>query len=271
LIQIVEEDEHGKSRSVVEGTRLKLAIMNSHPTTMRIVFLIGLGCCSCSFLAVGQQTADPPVQPGTIVKRNQPEPENKRILGVIPNYRTSPSLTEYKPLTPGAKFVIATQDSFDRGTVVLAAAFAGQAQLTNSNRSFGQGAAGYGRYFGTAYADFVIGNYMTEAIYPTLLHQDPRYFRRGTGSGWSRLGYAIGQTFWTHSDTGRMQFNYSEFVGNSTAVAISNAYYQDNRDASSALGKLGVQVGVDLAANVLKEFSSDLNRRFFRKHRDDKP
>jgi len=238
---------------------------------MRIVFLLGLGCCSCSFLALGQQNADPPVQPGTIATRNQLEPENKRILGVIPNYRTSPSLTEYKPLTPGEKFVIAAQDSFDRGTVVLAAVFAGQAQLTNSNRSFGQGAAGYGRYFGTAYADFVIGNYMTEGIYPTLLHQDPRYFRRGTGSGWSRLGYAMGQIFWTHSDSGRMQFNYSEFVGNSTAVAISNAYYQENRDASSAVVKLGVQVGVDLAANVLKEFSSDLNRKFFRRHRDDKP
>jgi hypothetical protein len=238
---------------------------------VRIVFLLELGWCSCSFLAFGQQNADPPVQPGTIAKRDQPERGNKRILGVIPNYRTSPSLTEYKPITSGEKFVIASQDSFDRGTVVLAAVFAGQAQLTNSNRSFGQGAAGYGRYFGTAYADFVIGNYMTEAIYPILLHQDPRYFRRGTGSTWSRLGYAIGQTFWTHSDTGRMQFNYSEFVGNATAVAISNAYYQDNRDASSALVKLGAQVGVDLAANVLKEFSSDINRKFFRKHRDDRP
>ena len=149
--------------------------------------------------------------------------------------------------------------------MLLAAAFAGEAQLTNSNRSFGQGAAGYGRYFGTSYADFVIGNYMTEAIYPTILHQDPRYFRRGTGSGWSRLGYAIGQTFWTHADSGRMQFNYSEILGNSTAVAISNAYYQDNRDAASALTKLGTQVGVDMAANILKEFSSDLNHKFFRR------
>src|ERR1700730_7983640 len=108
---------------------------------MRIVFFVGLGCCCGSFLAFCQQTTDPPVQPGTIVKRSQPEPESKRVLGVIPNYRTSPSLTQYQPLTPGEKFVIASQDSFDRGTVVLAAAFAGQAQLTNSNRSFGQGAA----------------------------------------------------------------------------------------------------------------------------------
>ena len=232
------------------------------------MFLLGLACCSCSFLAFGQQTADPPVQPGTIAKSNQSEPENKRILGVIPNYRTSPSLTEYHPLTPGEKFVIAAQDSFDRGTVVLAAAFAGQAQLTNSNRSFGQGAAGYGRYFGTAYADFVIGNYMTEAIYPTLLHQDPRYFRRGRGSGWSRLGYAIGQTFWTHSDSGRMQFNYSEFAGNSTAVAISNAYYPSNRNFVDNGTKLLMQVGTDAASQVLKEFWPDIKHKLFQRHKD---
>jgi hypothetical protein len=107
---------------------------------------------------------------------------------------------------------------------------------------------------------------MTEAIYPGILRQDPRYFRRGTGSAWSRLGYAISQTFWTHADTGRMQFNYSEIVGNSTAVAISNAYYRDNRDAASAAMKLGTQVGVDMAANILKEFSSDINRKFHKRH-----
>jgi hypothetical protein len=239
---------------------------------MRIGAFIPVGCCFCSsFLSFCQQPApDPSIRPGTLPPSDSTQQGNKRILGIVPNYRTSPSLTEYKPISPGEKFRIATQDSFDRGTVILAAAFAAQGQLTNANRSFGQGAAGYGRYFGTSYADFVIGNYMTEAIFPTFLHQDPRYFRRGTGSGWSRLGYAIGQTFWTHSDSGHMQFNYSEILGNSTAVAISNAYYRDNRDASSALTKLGTQIGVDLAANVLKEFSSDLNHKLFRKRHANK-
>ena len=138
--------------------------------------------------------------------------------------------------------------------------FGAQGQLTNSNRSFGQGVAGYARYAATSYADFVIGDYMTEAIYPTLLHQDPRYFRRGRGSGWTRFGYALGQIFWTHNDSGRTQFNYSEIVGNSTAVAISNAYYQDSRTARDAAGKLGIQLGVDAASNVLKEFWPDIKR-----------
>jgi hypothetical protein len=200
---------------------------------------------------------------------NPPQAESKRILGIVPNFRTSPSLQNYEPLTTREKFKIATEDAFDRGTVGLAALFGGQGQLTNSNRSFGQGAAGFGRYFGASYGDFVIGDYMSEAVFPTLFHQDPRYFRRGTGSGWSRIRYAVGQIFLTHSDSGGTQFNYSEVIGNSTAVAISTSYYADKRTASDAISGLGTQLGVDMAANVLKEFWPDLQRKFSRKHRRD--
>ena len=205
-------------------------------------------------------------QPQAPAATDSPQPESKRIFGIIPNYRTSPSLQNYEPMTSGQKFKLASQDSFDRGTVALAAVFAGEGQLTNSNPSFGQGAAGFGRYFGTAFGDFVIGDYMTESVIPTLLHQDPRYFRRGTGSGWSRLGYAMEQIFRTHRDAGGTQFNYSEVIGNSTAVAISNAYYADNRTAGDGVSKLGIQIGVDMAGNILKEFWPELERKFRRKH-----
>ncbi|PWU07319.1 MAG: hypothetical protein C5B51_10250 [Terriglobia bacterium] len=193
------------------------------------------------------------------------QPEHSRIFGIIPNYRTFPTLQNYKPLRTREKFKIAVEDSFDRGTVMLAASFAGLGQLNNSTPAFGQGVAGYARYFGASYGDFVIGDFITEAIYPTLLHQDPRYFRRGTGSGWSRLRYAAKQIFWTHKDAGGSQFNFSEIAGNATAVAISNAYYPDNRDAASAVSKLGIQIGIDMAGNFLKEFWPDLSRKFSRK------
>lgn len=197
------------------------------------------------------------------------EQESKRILGIIPNYRTSPSLVNYEPLSSREKFKLAAEDSFDRGTIALAAFFGGEGQLTNANRAFGQGGAGYARYFGAAYGDLVIGDYMTEGVFPTLLHQDPRYFRRGTGTKRSRLGYAMGQIFWTHRDSGGTQFNYSEIAGNSVAVAISNAYYVDNRNASDAVSKLGMQLGVDMASNILKEFWPDLQRKFRHKHHED--
>ncbi|HEY1945969.1 MAG TPA: hypothetical protein VGG97_03115 [Bryobacteraceae bacterium] len=220
-----------------------------------------------------QPSQDPPAtsapkQPGVVASNpgTAPQPESKRIFGIVPNYRSSPILNPYVPISWKEKFKIASQDSFDRGTVVLAAAFAGEGQLTNSNPSFGQGAAGYGRYLGTAYADFVIGDFMTEGIYPSLLHQDPRYFRKGSGTGWSRLTYSVGQIVLTHNDSGKVAFNYSEILGNATAVAISNSYYADNRDASDAVIKLASQLGVDAAANLLKEFWPDLQRKFSRKH-----
>jgi hypothetical protein len=228
-----------------------------------------VACILFASLSPCQQTSPAdPTEPSVVQsnENNDPPRESKRILGIVPNYRTSPSLQSYEPLTSGEKFKIATEDSFDRGTVALAALFGGESQLTNSNRSFGQGAAGFGRYFGASYGDFVIGDYMTEAVFPTLLHQDPRYFRRGTGSGRSRLGYAMRQIFWTHRDSGGMQFNYSELIGNSTAVAISSAYYVNNRTASDATSRLGMQLGVDMAANILKEFWPDLERKFRRKH-----
>ncbi len=209
----------------------------------------------------------PPTPAATRPSATPPAVQNdKRILWIIPNFRTSATLDHYKPLTPKEKLSIATQDAFDRGTVGLAAIFAGEAQLTQSEKSFGDGAAAYGRYFATAYADLVVGDYMSEGIFPSILHQDPRYFRRGTGSGWSRLGYAVGQIFWTHTDSGGTQFNYSEIGGNAAAVAISQAYYPDSRDFTSAVSKLGSQIGVDMGSNILKEFWPDVRRKASRNH-----
>jgi hypothetical protein len=237
---------------------------------------VGFAALICVHLAQAQSEvkSDNQADPESSESKHAPGPVNsrpaappKRIFGLVPNYRTTPESKDYRPISPRQKFGLATQDSFDRGTLVLTALFAGQGQLTNSNPSFGQGAAGYARYFAASYTDFVVGNYMTEAIYPTILHEDPRYFRRGSGSAWSRLGSAMRQIVWTRADSGRMQFNFPEILGNSTGVAISNVYYRDNRTASDAVTKFGIQIGVDMASNVLKEFSPELSSIFSRKRK----
>ena len=233
-------------------------------TVLALAILTGVAPCQ-------EISGSEPTEPDShsnAVRSDTSDQQSRHILGIIPNYRTFPSLVDYKPLTSGQKFKIASEDSLDRGTFALAGLFGGLGQLTNSNKSFGQGAAGFGRYFGASYGDLLIGNYMTEAVYPSLLHQDPRYFRRGAGSGRSRFFYAISQVFWTHRDSGGTQFNYSEWLGNSTAVAISNAYYRDQRSASDSISKLTMQVGVDAFGNVLKEFWPDLQRKFRKKSRD---
>lgn len=197
------------------------------------------------------------------------EPANggdKRIFGIIPNYRTTPTLANYRAISSEEKFKLAAKDAFDPGTFLLAAVFAGEGQVTNASPSFGQGVKGYGHYFITSYADWAGADFMTEAVYPALLHQDPRYFRKATGSGFSRLGHAVGQIFWTRTDSGGHTFNVSEIGGNATMVAISQAYYPDNRSAHDAAKTLAIQVGDDMLSNILKEFYPDLRRVFSRKH-----
>ncbi len=167
------------------------------------------------------------------------------------------------PITAKQKFTIAAKDSFDYPLVGLAAVIAAWGQADNSHPEFGQGWAGYGRRVGTAYADQAIGNMMTEGIFPSMLREDPRYFRRGYGGVWSRTWYAATRVFVTRTDAGGTRFNFSELLGNAAGTAISNAYYPDTRDVADNVQKLGSQIGIDAASQVLKEFWPDIKHKFF--------
>jgi hypothetical protein len=217
--------------------------------------------------ASSENGAAAPPEPKPVL--DQQPPPDKRILGVLPNYRTANETAVYTPITAKQKFTIASKDSFDYPLIALGAAIAGLGQWANSDPSFGQGAAGFARRFGTSYADQAIGNIMTEGLFPTLLHEDPRYFRRGYGSKWSRAYYAATRVFVTHTDAGNLRFNFSEVLGNATAVAISNSYHPDGRTVEDNVLKLGEQIGIDAASQVLKEFWPDLKRKFFQHHKDE--
>ena len=187
------------------------------------------------------------------------------MFGVLPNYRTADASLEGTVLTPREKYSIAAKDSFDYPLVLTAAALAGLAQLTNQDPSFGQGLKGYGHRLATSYADQAMGNMLTEGVFPVLLHEDPRYFRRGTGSVPSRALYALTRVIVTHKDSGGVRFNYSEWIGNAGAVAISNAYSPDGRTAADNGTKLLMQVGTDAISQVLKEFWPDIRKKMFHK------
>jgi hypothetical protein len=194
-------------------------------------------------------------------------PEEGRILGLIPNNKTVPQLAPSEtPLTPHEKFNLAFKDSFDPFTFVAAGFYAGLAQWQNDYAPFGQGGTGFAKRFGAAYADQAVGNYMTEAILPSLLREDPRYFRMGRGSPWRRVSYALSRTVVTRKDTGRKTFNYSEIGGNAVAAAISNIDYPaSERTAGEAAEKLTIQLASDSAFNILLEFWPDMRHAFFKK------
>ena len=195
-------------------------------------------------------------------------PGSNRVFGVLPNYRTAEASQEGTVLSARQKLRIASQDSFDYPTVILAGAFAGLAQWTGEQPSFGQGLKGYAHRLVTNYADQATGNMLTEGVFPVLLHEDPRYFRRGTGTIVSRAGYALSRVLVTHKDSGGRRFNYSEWLGNASTVAISNAYYPDSRTAAENANKLLTMVGTDAVSQVLKEFWPDIRRKLFHKGRE---
>jgi hypothetical protein len=225
----------------------------------------------CAFAALGQNaTPDPTLAPAadpSAVLPGQtetgPPPPDKRIFGVLPNYRTANETAAYMPITPAQKFTIAAKDSFDYPLLGLAAVLAGYQQWVNSNPSFGQGWAGYGHRVGVEYADQAIGNMMTEGLFPVMLHEDPRYFRRGYGRKWSRTWYAATRVFVTKTDAGGTRFNFSEILGNAAGTAISNAYTPDQRNVGDNIGTWWMQVGIDSASQVLKEFWPDIKHKLF--------
>jgi hypothetical protein len=193
--------------------------------------------------------------------------QSKRILWIIPNYRAVSAGTYLPPQSVKEKFWLATQDSFDYSSFVLAAMLAGYSQATNSSPEFHQGLAGYGRYYWHSFADEAVGNYFTEAIVPVVTHEDPRYYTLGKAQGTflRRTAYAVSRLAVTRNDSGGKSFNFSEIAGNALGAGVSDLYYpRQERTLGKTADKWATQIGIDGIANLLKEFWPDIRRSVFR-------
>lgn len=191
--------------------------------------------------------------------------QSSRILGVIPNYRAVSADAHLPPLTFGGKFKLATEDSFDYSSLLVAGFMAGISQARNSTPEFHQGGAGYARYFWHSFADQAVGNYLTEFIVPYATKEDPRYYTLYHGGFIKRTGYAIGRLFITRTDSGGETFNFSEIIGNGAGAGISDLYYpRPERTWTKTGQKWATQVGLDGIFNVMKEFWPDIRRKVFK-------
>ena len=187
------------------------------------------------------------------------------MLGVLPEF----AVTDRKnapPLTVGAKFHLFYKTALDPSEFAITGIQAGISQADNSLPAYGQGATGYGKRYGAAFADQGSSGFFANFFYPVLFKQDPRYFRPGTGTFWSRFRTAVSQIVVSRKDSGKRTFNAPEFLGNAIAVGISNSYSPNLRTWGNSTEKLGLMIGTDMIANVVKEFGPDLKERFFPRH-----
>ena len=184
--------------------------------------------------------------------------ERQRLLVVVPNFNTVIGGQGVR-LSPGQKTRLAVRATLDPFNVVGAFVFAGVNEIQDDDRGYGWGPAGYFKRVGANYLDVVDGTMLAGAAYPILLHQDPRFFRQGTGRFRSRLLHALGSSVVGRGDNGRREFNFSNVLGNYTAGALSNLYYPaDTRGVSHTLINGGVVTAEGSLGAIGLEFAPDV-------------
>lgn len=178
----------------------------------------------------------------------------QRIGGVIPNFYSTYDWNA-PPMGAKQKFQLSIRSIIDPVSFLTTAGIAGAEQYKNVFPAYGGGIEGYGKRYGAALANHVTGTLLGRAVYPSIFHQDPRYFYKGNGSTRSRALYAISAAVIARSDDGRWKPNYSRVLGNFSAAGISNLYYPAaDRGASLVLFNGLASTGADAVGNLIREF-----------------
>jgi hypothetical protein len=203
------------------------------------------------------------------------EPFNEeRILGVIPDFQT---VTETHggghaaPLTGKQKWSLAVKETMDPFNLLNAAMGAGFSQAGNQTPKYGEGGPAFGKRYGAAVADFATQNFFSAGVLANLLHQDPRYFRKGSESKVpGRILYSISRLVICRQDSGESAFNASGIFGMSMGIAASNLYYPSASVRGRVMvGRVETSLFGGLTGNLMSEFWPDIQRKLFhRKHRE---
>jgi Carboxypeptidase regulatory-like domain len=180
--------------------------------------------------------------------------EHQRLLGFIPNFYTS-YIWNAAPMNVGQKFRLASRSIFDPVVFLTTGVGAGIEQATNKYASYGQGTAGYAKRYGADFGNEVSNRLLSSAAFPSLFHQDPRYFYKGIGSPPSRFLYAVSRAVLTRGDDGNSQPNYSRLLGSISSGAISNSYRgRKDRGIGLVVSTGAFHLAGYAADNLLREF-----------------
>ncbi len=271
-----------EDRDTAYSSSTQGCVLMKHVTSRSISFvcLWGLLFIAATLPAMAQQSGDSSTataNSANLPDNPAPNPaisvtgqQTKRILFVIPNFRSVSVDQVLPPQSPKEKFKLMIQESFDYSSFIYVGVLAGAADIQKSYPEFGDGADAYGRYYWHGFADNLSGNFFTEAALPVLTHEDPRYYTLGRGGVVKRTIYSISRLAITRSDltatnAAHNTLNISEIVGNGAAAGISGLYYPSKYRTWTKTGQKWIlQIGLDGASNIVKEFWPDINHYVFR-------
>lgn len=179
--------------------------------------------------------------------------EQQRVFGLVPNFFVTYE-RDAAPLTPKLKFHLAMKTLTDPVTIMGFGMNAAIYQAADYP-SYRQGAAGYGERLGATFAGGYSKILLGDAVFPSLLHQDPRYFYQGTGTTKSRLLHAMSTPFITRGDDGRREINYSNILGDLASGALANAYYpSQDRGVGLVVRSAAIGIGGRMVFGIVQEF-----------------
>jgi hypothetical protein len=239
------------------------------------------------------QSASPAQDQDKDKDKNKPAGQDKdsgtskdRLFYALPNFLTLQTTKQLPPLTAKEKFKVVALGTFDPVQYPWWALLSAIAQADNSEPQFGQGWLAYAKRYGTTAGDSTVENFMVGAVFPSVLHQDPRFYQSGKGSIPRRTWYAATRILVTRGDSGHKQFNFSEVFGSAFAAAVSDYTYHprstyistasnphmfvaSDRTLSNTADVWATQVGLDTITYVVKEFWPDVHRKLSHKHNSD--
>jgi len=222
--------------------------------------------------AASPPAADLPNAPAPREAIHKPPPQPKRILGLMPNYRAVSAGELPPPPKPREAFKIATQNSFDYSAFVFVGITSLIAEGENTHPSLGKGIPGFWAYSWRGFVDKTDGNYLVDWAFPTITHEDERYYALGVGNPWKRAAYAATRILITPNYQGHNTFNASEIVGRGVSQAISLTYYPSSTQTPSGFtSKYAYALARDAATNVFRELWPDIAAHAHHRHADPQP
>jgi len=210
-----------------------------------------------------------PVETAPVVPAPVVVPLNdQRIALVIPDYQTvEDSSVPVAPMTAREKWHLGWKETIDPFNIATAAMTAAFSQRGNQTPKYGEGWPNYGRRFGAAIGDFGTQNLFSAGLFAVLLHQDPRYFRKGPSAGiLPRILYSVTRVVICRNDSGHDTLNTSNFLGMGLGIAASNVYYPSaSRTGTVMAGRVETSMLGGVTGSLMSEFWPDIQKKFFKK------
>ncbi len=202
---------------------------------------------------VSSALPDSPTAKATAQEQRPP-----RIFWIIPTFTVTESKAPTK-LTPRQKLEIVVKDIIDPYTIGFTAFTAGIAQANNEPSGYGQGASGYGKRFGASYTDQATAGFFGGFLFPSILHEDPRYYRLGSGPFTHRFAHSLVRPVVTYKDSDGRTFNWCGLLGSLVSSGISNAYYpEEDRGLGKTFSRFAMGIPFSVIDHLVDEFGPDL-------------